>query len=66
MRVIGKRTQLPYGLEHPTKKEREWLISLSKFRTRVPKGIFRYKNHEEANKDWDRWIVEKLKDGLHE
>ncbi len=56
MRVIGKRKERPYGLRPPTMEERQWLISLSKFRTHVPKGVFKYKNHEEANRDWEKWM----------
>ncbi|MCK5542448.1 MAG: hypothetical protein KAI40_07120 [Desulfobacterales bacterium] len=66
MRTIGKRKQRSYGLRSPTQEERDWLISLSNFRTRVPKGIFRYKNHEEANKAWDRWMAETLRENYHE
>jgi hypothetical protein len=28
--------------------------------TRIPKGIFRYNSHEEANADMDKWIAETL------
>jgi hypothetical protein len=66
MRTIGKRKQRSYGLRPPTQEERDWFISLSKFRTRVPKGIFKHKNHEEANKDWDKWMADTLKESYHE
>lgn len=28
---------------------------MSQRRTRVPKGLFRYRSHAEANADWTRW-----------
>lgn len=28
--------------------------------SRVPKGIFRYRSHEEANRDWDRWQAQAI------
>jgi hypothetical protein len=27
-------------------------------RTRVPKGVFRYRSMAEANADWERWHAE--------
>lgn len=24
------------------------------------KGVFRYRNQEEANRDWDRWMTERV------
>ena len=32
--------------------------AMSNYRTRVPKGVFRYRSHEEANADWERWQAE--------
>lgn len=26
--------------------------------TRIPKGVYRYKTHEEANADQDRWLCD--------
>jgi hypothetical protein len=58
-RVIGKRIQREIGpLAPPTREEQEWLASFAKRCTRVPKGIFRYPSHEEANADWERWNAE--------
>ena len=28
--------------------------------TRVPKGVFRYNSHEEANRDWEKWMAETM------
>jgi len=42
----------------PTSEEIEWIRVMSNYRTRVPKGVFRYRSHEEANADWERWHAE--------
>jgi hypothetical protein len=37
----------------------EWVESFAKlYVSKVPKGVFKYKSHEEANADWDRWIAQ--------
>ncbi len=55
-RVIGRRTLRPAGvLRAPTGEERAWVAAMSQRRTRVPKGLFRYRSHAEANADWTRW-----------
>lgn len=56
-RVVGHRQPRDLGEEPgpPTPPEQAWLLSFAKRRTRVPKGVFRYRSHEEANADWDRW-----------
>ena len=59
-RVVGHRK--PRDLAEkpgpPTCQEQAWLLSFATRRTRVPKGIFRYRSHEEANAAWDRWNAE--------
>ena len=58
-RIIGHRK--PRGIGQPgppTSQEQAWLSSFARRRTRVPKGIFRYRSHEEANADWERWNAE--------
>jgi hypothetical protein len=58
VRILGRKDR-PFGLRPPTKEEMEWVESLAKqYISRVPKGIFRYKNHEEANADWDKWMAQ--------
>ena len=46
------------GATGPTPEEIEWIRAMSNYRTRVPKGVFRYRSHEEANADWERWHAE--------
>ena len=57
MRILGRKDR-PFGLRPPTKEEMEWVESWAKlYVSRVPKGVFKYKNHEEANADWDKWMA---------
>ena len=58
-RIIGHRKPRGMGgLGPPTYQEQAWLSGFANRRTRVPKGVFRYRTHEEANADWDRWNAE--------
>ncbi|CAN5627767.1 hypothetical protein BH09MYX1_BH09MYX1_52160 [soil metagenome] len=53
MRVIGKRKESP--------GDRAGLDALVlELGGGAPKGVFRYRNQEEANRDWDRWISERV------
>lgn len=55
-RVIGRRKTLgitPGTISNDTIK---WMDSMNQYKTRVPKGVFRYKSHEEANSDMDYWL----------
>jgi len=53
MRVVGKRKEGP--------GDREGLDALvSKFGGGAEKGVFRYRTQEEANRDWDRWMSERV------
>jgi len=64
VRAVGRRTPPPAGLlRAPTPEEQEWVRRMSAFRTRVPKGLFRYASAEEANADWDRWRAALLAGG---
>ncbi len=33
---------------------------MASYRTRAPKGVFRYRTHEEANRDRERWTLEAM------
>ena len=58
-RLVGHRKPRGIGQpEPPTPQEQDWLSSFAQRRTLVPKGIFRYRSHEEANADWERWHAE--------
>jgi integrase len=57
-RVIGKRRPPAEGeMRAPTKQDRERVRQLNTFSSRVPKGVFRYRSHEEANADWMAWTA---------
>ena len=59
MRVIGKRRFPGFGLRGPTADEIEASIDNSRRAPRVvPKGVYRYRSHAEANAAMDRWIVD--------
>jgi hypothetical protein len=63
-RAVGGRTPPPAGvLRAPTPEEQDWVRRMSTYRTRVPKGVFRYASAAEANADWDRWRAEALAEG---
>jgi len=61
VRTVGRRQPPPAGqLRPPSEDERAWVASMGKRRTRVPKGVFRYRSHAEANADWERWQAESM------
>ena len=62
-RIIGHRkTPLPGALRAPSAEERAWVVRMAPARTRVPKGIFRYRSLHEANADWERWQADAMSD----
>ncbi|MDF2692875.1 MAG: hypothetical protein K0S65_1258 [Labilithrix sp.] len=53
MRVVGKRKT--------GSGDRAGLDALVlKFGGGAKKGVFRYRNQEEANRDWDQWMSERV------
>lgn len=55
-RTLGRRVPRPIGpLSAPTAAEVAWTQTIAPRATRVPKGLFRYRSHEDANADWERW-----------
>ena len=60
-RTIGRRQPPEAGqLRPPSTEERAWVASMGKRRTRVPKGVFRYRTQAEANSDWEQWQAESM------
>lgn len=59
VRVVGRRAQSPLG-QPPPPESREALAQMARYRTRAPKGVFRYRSHEEANADRERWTVDAM------
>lgn len=59
MRIVGNRTAPKVGLRGPTEDEiRASVESSQRSPRQVPRGIYRYRNHAEANAAMDRWIVD--------
>jgi hypothetical protein len=57
-RTLGHRRPPPFGvLRPPSDNERAWVAAMASRLTRVPKGVFRYASHAEANDEWERWLA---------
>lgn len=60
LRTVGRRRRPPgstaSGLgQPPTPASRAAMTRMAQYRTRVPKGVFIDRSHEDANRDWDEW-----------
>jgi hypothetical protein len=53
-RVVGTRVRAE-GL--PPRATRDAMTAMAQYRTRAPKGVYRYASHEEANADRLAWTV---------
>ena len=61
MRLIGKRSVAVVGLRGPTEAEIQASVEHARSAPRVvPKGVYRYRSHAEANADAERWAVEAM------
>ncbi len=59
MRVVGEQEPGRLGPRGPTQSEIDASVDSSRQAPRlVPKGVYRYKSHKEANAAMDRWIVD--------
>jgi hypothetical protein len=58
-RLVGRRMTPPPGVL-PSAKARAAMTANAKYRTRAPKGVFFYANHEEMARDRERWTVEAI------
>jgi hypothetical protein len=55
-RTVGRRRSRDgYPL---TSADRALLTQMAQYRTRAPKGVFRYSSHEEMEADRMRWLIE--------
>lgn len=66
MKVVGRRTAGPRSTatdlgQPPSDEARAAMTHMASYRTRVPKGVFIYSSHEEANRDWERWRLAAMK-----
>jgi len=59
-RTVGKRA-LPQPGQPPSAEARSAMTAMANYRTAVPKGVFFYRSHEEANSDWERWQAAAMK-----
>ena len=60
IRSVGRRQQGPRSTagslgQPPHAAARAAMTRMAQYRTRVPKGVFFYASHEEANRDWEKW-----------
>jgi hypothetical protein len=55
-RIVGKRISPPIG-QLPSPEARAAMAANARYYTRAPKGIFFYQNHEEMNRDRERWTI---------
>jgi hypothetical protein len=56
LRTVGKR-QARDGRVMTT-ADREAMSAMARYRTRAPKGVFRYDNHEQMAADRLRWQID--------
>jgi hypothetical protein len=59
IRVVGRRRQPPIG-QPPSPEARAAMAANARYRTRAPKGVYRYRSHEEANADRASWLIEAM------
>jgi len=55
-RVVGRR-QSREG-QPLTASDRDAMAAMARYRTRVPKGVFRYSSHEQMEADRLRWTID--------
>jgi len=60
LKVVGRRSAAPRSEgtvlgSPPNTEARAAMTRMANYRTRVPKGVYVYASHEEANRDWERW-----------
>lgn len=59
MRIVGNRRPPQVGMRMPTQAEIDASVEASQGAPRViPKGVYRYRSHTEANADTDRWTAD--------
>ena len=58
-RVVGRRVTPPPG-QFPSAATRTAMDANLNYRTRAPKGIFFYRNHEEMTRDRESWTLEAM------
>jgi len=59
IRVVGRRKPPAIG-EVPSSEVRDAMDALHGRGVCAPKGVFRYRSHEAANRDWDEWLAKAM------
>jgi hypothetical protein len=61
MRVVGKRRMPLPGPNGPSEADvaASQEIAMAAPRT-APKGVYRYRSHDEANRDAERWVIDAM------
>jgi len=58
VRVIGKRKIEEFGARCPSPDTIRWMADFARRAPQVvPKGIYRYRNHAEADRDMKEWVT---------
>lgn len=61
MKIVGKRQVAKPGLREPSSAEISASIENSRVsRLQIPKGVYRYRSHEQANEQMDRWHADAI------
>ena len=64
-RILGRRKMGGVTPGTITQDGIDWINAMNKsVKLRIPKGVFRYKSHEEANADMDRWLAESVESNV--
>ena len=58
-RIVGRRVRPPAGVP-PSRETRTALDAWARRLSRVPKGVIRYANHDEMERDRQRWQTEAI------
>lgn len=59
-RVIGRRKSSGVSPGTISKEQMDWMDSMNSYKICIPRGIFRYKSHEEANVDMEKWLAKTM------
>jgi hypothetical protein len=58
-RTVGRRMPSPPGVP-PSGAARDASRLMAQFPLRVPKGVLRYRSHDEMTRDRERWTAEAM------
>lgn len=58
-KVVGRRVPQPPG-KPPSPEARSAWNAMAGYRTRVPRGVFVYRDHDEMARDRERWLADAM------